>query len=247
MRILITNDDGIKSPVLPRLIDWARRRFEAEITVVAPKFEQSGKSNSIDFTRVIEIKRYDLGAECEAWAMDSTPADCVKYAIVGLKKEYDLVLSGINKGYNLGNDISYSGTVGAIMEAARMGCKAVALSTDVDTFDTALRELDRVFDFVEAEQLLSHTAMLNINFPSEGSRGIRITRHGGLFYTDEFVSRGEDTYIHVGDPIREGQDLTVDIHAVVNGYVSITPLTAEKTDLEAFKCFKETTKSFSAT
>ena len=88
------------------------------------------------------------------------------------------------------------------------------------------------------------TEMLNINFPSEGSRGIRITRHGGLFYTDEFVSQGEDTYIHVGDPIREGKDLTIDIHAVVNGYVSITPLTAEKTDLSAFERFKGTTKSF---
>jgi len=244
MRILITNDDGIHSPVLPRLVSWARQRFGAEVTVVAPKFEQSGKSNSIDFSRRIQVKKYDLDAECEAWAMDSTPADCVKFAILGLKKTYDLILSGINKGYNLGNDISYSGTVGAIMEAARMEHKAVALSTDVDTFETALNELDHVFDFVEREKLFLYTQMLNINFPSEGSRGIRITRHGGLFYTDEFVCQGNDTYIHVGDPIREGEDLTVDIHAVVNGYISITPLTAEKTDLLAFERFKETTKSF---
>lgn len=243
MRILITNDDGIHSPVLPRLVAWVKQRFGADVTVVAPKFEQSGKSNSIDFTRTIEVKRYDLGDACEAWAMDSTPADCVKFAILGLKKSYDLVLSGINKGYNLGNDISYSGTVGAIMEAGRMGCKAVALSTDVDTFDTALNELDLAFDFAEEHKLLEHTMLLNINFPSEGSRGIRITRHGGLFYTDEFISRGEDTYIHVGDPIREGEDLTVDIHAVVNRYISITPLTTEKTDLGVFERFKGTTKT----
>ena len=104
MRILVTNDDGITSPSLSHLAHWASRF--GEVIVVAPKVEQSGKSQSIDFFNPVEIKRVDFGG-LEAWAMDSTPADCVRFGVLGLDREYDLVLSGINRGYNLGDDIAY--------------------------------------------------------------------------------------------------------------------------------------------
>ena len=125
MRILITNDDGISSPILPVL---ARRAMElGEVTVVAPKVEQSGKSHAIDFMRPIEIKRVDIGDGIRAFAMDSTPADCVRFAICGLKEHFDLVISGVNRGFNLGKDIVYSGTIGAIFEAARLDINGVAI------------------------------------------------------------------------------------------------------------------------
>jgi 5'-nucleotidase len=236
MKILITNDDGILSPVLPTLAKWATDL--GEVTVVAPKHEQSGKSQSIDFFREVEIKRYDLGVNCEAWAMDSTPADCVRFATIGLDRRYDLVLSGINRGFNLGDDISYSGTVGAILEASRLGHRAIALSTDTFGFDAALAELDSVYQYVIEKDLLSYTDLLNINFPNQASKGICLTRQGGMFYSDEFVCKGNDMYIQVGEHVREGSDLSIDIHAILNGYISITPLTAQKTDFAALEKMK---------
>ena len=236
MKILITNDDGIRSPALPSLVKWASAL--GEVTVVAPKHEQSGKSQSIDFFREVEIKRYDLGVDCEAWAMDSTPADCVRFATIGLDRSYDLVLSGINRGYNLGDDIAYSGTVGAILEASRLGLRAIALSTDTDGFDAALAELDEAYRYVTEKNLFAYTDLLNINFPNHKSKGIRVTQQGGMFYSDGFVCRGNDLYIQVGEPVREGNDLGVDIQAVINGYISITPLTAKKTDFTALEKIK---------
>ncbi len=238
MRILITNDDGIASPALPRLAAWAKRF--GEVTVVAPKREQSGKSQSIDFYREIEIKRVELEGIAEAYAVDSTPADCVRYAVVGLDRSYDLLLSGINRGFNLGYDIAYSGTVGAVMEGARFGIPSVALSADVtaDAFDAAFAQLDEVWQYVSDRKLLDVTALYNINIPVE-SRGIRITRRGYSFYADRFEHRGNDMYAQVGDPVRgEENDLSLDSNAVWSGYVSITPLTADKTDLTAFEKLK---------
>ena len=126
MRILIVNDDGMHAAALPHLIRWARKL--GEVTCVVPKFEQSGKSQAIDFLHPVEIKEVPLSVDIRVWAMDSTPADCVRFGATGLKKDYDLILSGINRGYNLGNDIAYSGTVGAINEGGRLGIPAIALS-----------------------------------------------------------------------------------------------------------------------
>ena len=98
MRILITNDDGIASVALSALAAWASRL--GEVTVIAPRVEQSGKSHAIDFHRPLEIKQVPLLDGIEAWSVDSTPADCVRFGVLGLKKRYDLVLSGVNHGYN---------------------------------------------------------------------------------------------------------------------------------------------------
>lgn len=236
MKILVTNDDGIASASLHSLAHWATGF--GEVTVVAPKIEQSGKSQSIDFFHPVEIKRVDFDG-IEAWAMDSTPADCVRFGVLGLEREYDLILSGINKGYNLGDDIAYSGTIGAIFEASRMGFKAIAFSTDKTGFDNAVAELDAVYSFIVENALLDHAELLNVNIPTERSAGIRITRQGGMFYSDAFVYCGDDMYKQVGDPIEgENSDLTVDINAIRSGYVSVTPLTANKTDLAAYAKLK---------
>jgi 5'-nucleotidase len=140
MKILITNDDGVFAPGIVPLVEWARKL--GEVTVVAPKVEQSGKSHAINFTSPIEIKKVDLFEGVEAYAMDSTPADCVRFGITGLKREYDLVLSGINRGVNLGADIIYSGTVAAIFEAAYWKTRAIAFSTYPDNRDFAASKLD---------------------------------------------------------------------------------------------------------
>ncbi|MBR2927143.1 MAG: 5'/3'-nucleotidase SurE [Clostridia bacterium] len=236
MRILITNDDGISSPVLPLL---ATKLSElGKVTVVAPKMEQSGMSQAIDFSREVEIKRVDLAPNVEAYAMDSTPADCVRFGVTGLKKEYDLLISGINKGYNLGDDIVYSGTIGAIFEGARLGLRGIALSTDFDNLIPSLAHWDAIYAFLKEKALLSHHSLYNINIPHT-VKGFAITRQGGMFYSDDFEYRGNDKYIQVGAPIEyDTCDLTVDIDAIRHNYISITPMTAARTDFVAFEKLK---------
>ncbi|MDY5355805.1 MAG: 5'/3'-nucleotidase SurE, partial [Eubacteriales bacterium] len=133
MKILLTNDDGIGARGIRVLCDFAETL--GEVTVVAPKTEQSAKSHGINIHSEMEIKEVDFPGAVRAFAVDSTPADCVRFALLGLGEKFDLVLSGINCGLNIGTDIVYSGTVGAIFEAAAEGVPAVAVSTQSDYLD----------------------------------------------------------------------------------------------------------------
>ena len=236
MKILITNDDGVASPALPHLIRWAKKR--GEVTAIAPKVEQSGKSHAIHFTRDIEIKKTQLAPDIEAFSVDSTPADCVRFGIMGLSSTYDLLLSGINRGYNLGADIVYSGTVGAIFEGARSDIMGIALSAEPTAFETAHEYLDMIFDFIKEGHLQDYHCLYNVNIPPV-VQGIRITRQGGIYYTDRFVHCGGDMYRVDGEIAPDAcEDLDVDIAAVNAGYISITPLVATRTDLAAFEELK---------
>ena len=239
MRILIVNDDGMNAAALPHLIRWARKL--GEVTCVAPKYEQSGKSQAIDFVQPREIKKALIAPDIEIWAMDSTPADCVRFGVTGLHADYDLILSGINRGYNLGDDIAYSGTVGAIMEGGRLGIPSVALSTDVDTLDTALGMLDAWWVFMEERKLLQQGILYNVNFPRKADpRGVCITYQGGEFYSDAFEYQGNDLYLQVGAPVQYDRcDLSIDIDAVRAGYISVTPMTFNKTDWRVLEALKD--------
>lgn len=135
MKILITNDDGIFSEGLAILTKWATKL--GEVYVVAPSQQQSGKSHAITIHSPFEISKVTLGlGEKEAYAVDSTPVDCVRFATLGLGIQFDLIFSGINKGYNLGEDILYSGTVGALFEASLAPYKRRCLFRRVHFFST---------------------------------------------------------------------------------------------------------------
>lgn len=232
MRILIVNDDGISSPVLPLVAKWAKKL--GEVTVVAPKTEQSGRSQAIDFKNALEIKKVPFVDDIPAYAVDSTPADCVRFAVMGLKTKYDLIISGINVGYNLGDDIAYSGTIGAILEGARMGMNGIAISADVDYFLTSVEYLDKIYNWCVENKLFEKNMLYNVNIPHKVS-DIKITRQGGIYYTDDFEFLGEDKYIQVGEPLKRSfVDLNVDIDAVENDIISVTPLTASKTNFEVY-------------
>ena len=236
MRILITNDDGINSPALPRLAKWAERL--GEVITIAPKVEQSGKSHAIIFTRSIEVKRVDIGEGLLAYSMDSTPADCVRFAVLGRKEKYDLVISGINRGFNLGKDIVYSGTAGAIFEAGRLGIPAIALSTHPDNFDSAVENLDRVWQYITNHKLFTENSLYNINIP-DSPKGIRITRQGGIYFSDEFVHLEGDMYEQTGGIVTENEgNPEFDTDSVRDGYISITPLMAERTNFYVFDKLK---------
>lgn len=154
MKILLTNDDGIQSEGLMIVAKWAKKL--GDVTVSAPKFEQSGKSHSIDIHNPFEVKKVNYLDGVRAFSVDSSPADCVRFATLGLHETYDLVISGINKGLNLGEDIMYSATNGAIFEACTRGLKALALSTHVQSFDDAQAWLDRIYDFVQRNNLFAY-------------------------------------------------------------------------------------------
>ena len=236
MKILITNDDSISSPVLAHLAAWAKRL--GEVTVMVPKVEQSGKSHGIELHKAFEVLKVDLIPGVEAYTVDSTPADCVRYAVLGMHREFDLVISGINKGYNMGTDILYSGTAAGIFEAAILGIPAIALSTDPKSFDAALAQLDMVYDFFIRHGLMEKWSLYNVNFPPE-CKGIRITRQGGPLYSDDFPGIGDNLVMPTGKYVYENRDdMTLDTDATLHGYISITPLTIERTQLAVFNDLK---------
>lgn len=236
MRILITNDDGIRAPQLARLARWARRL--GEVTVVAPKYEQSGKSQAFQIHDAFEVKPFDLEPGIPAWSVDSTPADCIRYAMLGMKQSFDLILSGINRGYNMGSDILYSGTVGAAFEAVLLGAKAVALSTGPEYYDQAADHLDQVFDFIFDHDLLQIHSAYNVNIPPHAQK-LRITRQGGPYYSDDFVSVGDNLYQASGKCVyTDSNNDDLDTDAIHHGYISVMPLTVCRTDLEVFRKLK---------
>ena len=233
MRILITNDDGIQGEGLMHLVHWARNL--GEVTVCAPKVEQSAKSHAIEIHKPFEAKKVPYPEGVPAYAVDSTPADCVRYMVLGLHQQFDLVFSGINKGLNIGRDIMYSGTVSAIMEAAALGIPAIAFSTDPSTFESAVAHLDEIHDLMVKLDMLSMNPLYNINIPLD-ARGIQITRQGGPYYSDEFHPIGDDLYRpHCHSIYDENHDYFIDTDAALHNYISITPLTLERTDLPTFQ------------
>ena len=234
MRILITNDDGIEALGIRMLVEWAKKF--GEVTVVAPKVEQSGKSHGIELHKPIEVlDRRDLYG-VEAYSVDSTPADCVRFGVLGMKRKYDLILSGINNGANLGKDIVYSGTVGAIFEAAAVNHKAIAFSALPDTLENAVEYLDMTYDFIVNNKLLDINPIYNINIP-KAANGIKITRQGSSFFSDEFVPIGNNLFTQKGfyTPDADQNDLTLDAVAVNHGLISITPMQNDRTEKDTFK------------
>ena len=231
MRILITNDDSVSAAQLMNLIRWCQKL--GEVTVVVPEFEQSGKSHGIQLMQAFKAEKRML-EDVEVWTVDSTPADCVRFAVMGLKMSFDLVISGVNRGCNMGLDVMYSGTVAAIYEAAALGIPAVAFSTPFGNYDHATEELDTVWNYFTENGLWDKHSLYNVNIP-ENHKGIRITRQGGPYYTDDFDPRENNLYMPVGRCIHENTgDLTIDTDCVVSGYISITPMTLARTDMNIF-------------
>ena len=232
VRILVTNDDGIMAPGLEILANWARKL--GDVTIVAPKVEQSAKSHSINIHTSFEVRRVDWLDGIECWSVDSSPSDCVRFANVGLDRQFDLVLSGINRGLNVGEDIAYSGTDAAIFEAAYFKCRAIAFSTVPETFDGALRSLDLCYDHISRNRYFEYNLIWNVNIPQD-PKGILLTRQGNAFYKDTFSETEPGMYIACGYSTYKGtRNLDEDLDAVMNGYISVTPLTVNRTAMDAY-------------
>ena len=227
MRILITNDDSVEAEQLLPLIR-ACRKF-GEVTTVVPRVEQSAKSHVIEIHMPFRVEQCTLAEDVTVYTVDSTPADCVRYAVLGMGLEVDLIVSGINRGYNIGSDIIYSGTVAAASEATVLGIPAVALSTSPEYYPRAVEHLDEIYAYFCERKLFSLHHTYNVNIP-EQPKGIRITRQGGPYYSDSFVSAGEGLYQASGREVyRYSADLTLDTDAVMSGYISVMPLSIDMT------------------
>ncbi len=236
MRTLITNDDGIDALGIRLLARWAGKL--GEVTVVAPKVEQSGMSHAIQFVHPIEIKKFPFEGGIEAYSMDSTPADCVRFGVLGLERKYDLILSGINRGVNVGVDLVYSGTVAAIFEAARLDTPGIAFSAFPDSQEAASEYLDTVYSFITDNKLLEENLIYNVNIPDEAD-SIRVTCQGSQYFSDIFKRLSPDMYEQVGsriDDIAPG-DLSRDTVAIHNRIISVTPLLATRTNMQVFEKF----------
>ncbi len=233
MRILLTNDDSISASQLVPLARWCKKL--GEVTIVVPKYEQSGKSHGIEMHKPFEAKQVQLADDVVAWSVDSTPADCVRFAILGLCGEFDLCISGINRGLNVGADMMYSGTVSAACEAVGHGVRALALSTSPEYYDSAVSQLDRVLEYFERNRLWEHNNIYNVNIPGAAPE-IKITRQGGPYYSDDFEAMGNDMYHARGKSVWvDRNDNTLDTDATLHGYITVTPLTLDRTNKTVFE------------
>jgi len=233
LHILVSNDDGYRAPGIAALADALSNEYD--ITVVAPERNCSGASNSLTLERGLRANQ--VSDNC--FYVDGTPTDTVDLALTGLlDKQPDMVISGINAGANMGDDVLYSGTVAAAMEGRHLGYPAIAVSITSYTpeyFDTAAIAVVRLLKQLNKAAFASNT-IFNVNVPDvpwQEIRGFRATRLGARHKSEGVIvqddPRGEPMY-WVGPP-GEAQDAGegTDFHAVQNNYVSITPLQIDLT------------------
>ena len=236
MRILITNDDGMHAEQLIPLIKWARKL--GDVTVAVPKYEQSAKSHSIEIHKAFEAKEVELESGVTVWAVDSSPADCVRFAVLGLGHSFDFTISGINKGLNIGSDIMYSGTVSAAAEAVNLGIPALALSTPPKYYDQAVKHLDDVWEFLQKHKLYDLCEAYNVNIPAD-PKGFLITHQGGPYFSDDFAPDVDNLYRPCGKAVwKDRGDETLDTDATLHGYISVMPVTIDRTNWAIYEKLK---------
>src|SRR3954462_8538252 len=241
LRVLLTNDDGIDAEGLQALRRALLPVPDVELAVIAPDGNRSAMARSITTRRPLWIQEADFGDGTVGYACDGTPVDCVRFAALGLIEGFkaDLIVSGINHGSNLGDDITYSGTVAAALEGVVLGVPGIAVSQQSKAREMDFRLGDE-FDFGEAaaftarlveeiESLpLPDGTLLNINCPAGDAKGARATRLGRRIYRDKLELRdeveGRRTYrIYGDDPSYHAEDGT-DFAAIADCLIAVTPL-----------------------
>jgi 5'-nucleotidase len=236
-RILVTNDDGIESRGLLAL----KQALEpmGDVTVVAPDTNQSAVGHQKTLMRPLRVRERTLADGSLAYSVDGSPTDAVSLAVLGyLGHDFDLVASGINYGANLGDDITYSGTVSAAMEAVINGCPAFAISQEYyEHPDFTLAALAAA---TTARNILEHGLspgqLINVNVPAvspDECAGIEVTRLGKRVYQDELIQRLDPRgipYYWIGGPPPSGLAVEgTDFHAVVNRRIAVTPIQLDLT------------------
>jgi 5'-nucleotidase len=240
--ILITNDDGYLSPGIEAL-EYKLKEI-GEIFIVAPDRERSAISYALTLHRPIKAERIKENL----YAIDGTPTDCINLALGKLlPRKPDLLISGINKGPNLGEDTTYSGTVSGAVQGTLFDVPSFAISVLPDKNGNHDFQLGAQIAFKLAKWILNNKlpeeTTLNVNVPPPPIKGIKLTKLGKRKYQPDIIEkvnpRGEKYYwIGNGNPLCLGDENT-DIRAVENGFISITPLKLDLTDYQALKYLKK--------
>ena len=248
MHLIVTNDDGINAPGLLALAKNLRKL--GKVSVLAPDRNWSAAGHSRTLDRPLRTREVEMGEGIQAWSVDGSPADCVALGLNGFfTDKVDLVLSGINTSSNLGQDVFYSGTVSAAMEAAIWNVPGIAVSlctpdnlsgpADYGPAAEAALQVARIAAFNQVKPGI----VLNVNVPylsQERMAGIQVTRQGLRVYHDRVEKRldprGKPYYRVIGDPPGRIPEIGTDVGAVAEGYVSVTPL---QLDLTAYQSFPD--------
>ena len=248
MRVLLTNDDGIEAAGLQALRRALLEVSGIELAVIAPDGNRSAMARSITTRRPLWVQEVDFDDGTVGYATDGTPVDCVRLARLGLISGHDpeVVVSGINHGSNLGDDITYSGTVAAALEAIVLGLPGIAVSQQSRALELDFRAGEKfVFDVAasftaslvaELESTpLAPGTLLNINVPGTEPDGVEVARLGKRVYRDELCleeegSGGRRLYRIYGDASYERDETGTDLAAVARGWIAVTPIHFDLTD-----------------
>lgn len=256
MRILLTNDDGIYAIGLIELSKAVT--CLGEVQIVAPERSRSAIGHAITLHKPLRMDpHYHTEYSVPAYASNGTPADCVMLGYYELfDKQIDLIISGINSGPNMGDDVTYSGTVSAAMEASVIGVPSIAIS--MGSFDSTHFEDAAKFISALAKMMLEteipRKTLLNVNYPDlplDKIKGVRLTRLGYRWYTDVVTKRldprGNPYFWICGEKQYSDNPVGTDCRAIEDGEISITPLTMDLTCYKDLDIFSEMTKNLSGT
>jgi 5'-nucleotidase len=248
MKVLLTNDDGIGASGLHAMRRALLEVPGVELAVIAPDSNRSATARSITTRRPLWVEEVEFGDGTSGFATDGTPVDCVRFAALGLVEfEPELIVSGINHGANLGDDITYSGTVAAALEGIVLGIPAIAVSQQSSRGALDFRaggefEFDQAAGFVAriVEELdrvpMPNGTLLNVNCPTEEARGARACRLGRRVYRDrleleEEEESGRRRYRIYGEDPDYHREEGTDFAAIAAGMIAVTPLHFDLTDV----------------
>lgn len=247
MNVLLTNDDGIQAKGLNAMRRALLQVPGVDLAVIAPNGNRSATARSITTREHLWVEEVEFADGSRGYATDGTPVDCVRFAALGLvEHQPELIVSGINHGANLGDDITYSGTVAAALEGIVLGIPAIAISQQSSAREMDFR-LGEQFDFEQAAAFvarvveeLDHVPMpgrtlINVNCPAGEVNGARVCRLGKRIYRDrlelqEEVKGGRRRYRIYGDEPDYHQEEGTDFTAIADGHIAVTPLHFDLTD-----------------
>jgi 5'-nucleotidase len=247
LRVLLTNDDGIDAEGLQALRKALLDVDDVELAVIAPDSNRSATARSITTRRPLWVEEIDFGDGSVGYATDGTPVDCVRFASLGLIDGFtaDLIVSGINHGSNLGDDITYSGTVAAAFEGIVLGIPGIAVSQQSNARELDFR-LGNAFDFSAAaaftarlvEEIddlpLPQGTLLNVNVPAGEVDGVDVAHLGKRIYRDQLSLLNEESgrkqYRIYGDSPEHDDEAGTDLSAIAAGRIAVTPLHFDLTD-----------------
>lgn len=243
MNILISNDDGVDSAGMTALAEKLSKLNN--VLVVAPDGNRSASSHSLTLSGKVRLKKISKETRFDKYSLSGTPADCVKFAeLVFNDFKTDIVVSGINKGHNIGSDILYSGTVSVACEASFFGHTSFAFSafsyneSDLSGYsDYAAKIIDTLLP------MSMQGDIWNVNFPDVSPskiKGVKVTGLGKQIYSDRYVKVSDNEYILVGSPLHNIEnDEDCDVEWIKKGYVTVTPVLFNKTNYERITEVKE--------